>query len=639
VVRVRAILKPRPYQREALDALTGKERELIVLPTGGGKTVVFAHLSAEFLAAHRDLRVIVVVHTDELVKQAYDKIRRVAPHLSIGILKGTRREVTADVVVASVQTLKGDKALQSLTCVGLIIIDEAHHVLAASYQKVLTYFGAFDDKVQVVGFTATPMRGDGKSLFPTFTRVAFQRDISWMIRKRYLKPPRGKTVRVPDLDLRKVKSTKADYREGELGEALAESLAPELVAKAWLEHAITTCPDCCKGPDDDPIAWCDCIPHEECAGPCRNRAHAAGHGHRKSLGFAPTVASAEVFAEAFRDAGIKCEVIHGGLPDGDEQNPEPGTRRRILADHREGLFPVLWNCMILTEGYDDPEVSCIVMARPTKSKGLYIQIVGRGLRVDEALPWEGQDCLLLDVVGSATLHGDLRCLADLSERPLKEEDARSGKTLVELEDEFDAGPGIAPDGPEWYAGPVEVHDFDPLGNATSKVWLKTKGGTYFVPSGKSAYVFICQYPAPGQWSVAWCTTGTMDRRYDCGEGEEGVPRPHCTCGNRCPGRPVGMTIHRGLPLDQAMVWAEDLAVDMGTDLNASNKRAPWRKRPASEKLVTLARGLGIKLTETRDAQSGMVLGVQERMGEVSDKVTVVLGSRRIDPLVARIRQR
>lgn len=573
----------RGYQREALQSLTSKERELIVLPTGGGKTVVFSHKSLQFLAKHKGSRVIVLVHTDELVAQAYEKITKVAPKLDVGIVKGSRRDIYADVIVASVQTLRNPKVHSAITCVGLIIVDEAHHALAASYMTIMKHFGCFDGRCETVGFTATPMRGDGKTLYPTWQRVAFQRDISWMVRKRFLVPPRGKAVCVPDLDLSKVKTSKADYREGELGEALAESLAPELVAKAWLEHA--------EG--------------------------------RRTLLFAPTVSSAYVFAEAFRDLGVECQVIHGGLP--------LETRRLILKEHKAGKFPVLLNCMVLTEGYDDPKVSCIIVARPTRSKGLYIQIVGRGLRVDEELPYEGQDCLILDVVGAAGIHGDLRSLADLSERPLKEKDVREGKTLIELEDEFDAGIGLEEETPSFYTGEVEVRDFDPLGNATSKVWLKTRGGNFFVPAGTRAYVFIMQYPEPGQWSVCWCGKANGDTFM---EDAEGIPRP--TGLNR---RPVAMTIHRGLPLDQAMVWAEDLAVDMGVDLNTARKSAPWRKKPASDKLVSFAKGLGIKLTPITDPRSGLVTGVKERMGEVSDKVTVVTGSRRIDPLVKLVQER
>lgn len=571
----------RGYQREALASLNGTERELIVLPTGGGKTVVFSHGSLEFLKEHKGSRVIVVVHTDELVQQAYEKIKKVAPKLNVGIVKGARKDIYADVIVASVQTLRNPKVHSAITCVGLLIIDEAHHALAASYITVMKHFGSFDGRCQTVGFTATPMRGDGKTLFPTWERVAFQRDISWMVRKRFLVPPKGKAVRVPDLDLRKVKMSGKDYRDGELGEALSESLAPELVAQAWMEHA----------------------------------------KERKTLGFAPTVASAEVFAQAFTDLGIESAVIHGGLP--------LEQRKAILRAHRTGMVRVLWNCMILTEGYDDPSVSCIIVARPTKSKGLYIQIVGRGLRVDEELPYEGQDCLVLDVVGAAGIHTDLRSIADLSERKITEDQAHSGTSLVDLEDLLDAGEGVEADAPGLYLGPVEVHDFDPLGNTTTKVWLKTKAGTYFVPAGTDAYVFICQYPEPGQWSVAWAGKNAGNTFK---EDVDGIPRPGA-------GRNVGMTAHRGLSLEAAMVWAEDLAVDMGVNLNTAKKSAPWRKKSASEKLVTFASRLGIKLTPIVDEASGMPMGVREKAGEVSDRVTIVLGSQRLDPLVKLVQER
>lgn len=577
-------LKLRTYQREALDALIERFREdaaqrlAVVLPTGGGKTVCFAHQALEHLEAHPADRVVVLVHTDELVSQAYQKIKDVAPGLNVGIVKAARRDVVADVIVASVHTLRNPLVRDRVKRVSLVIVDECHHALAKSYVDILTAFGCFDGRCRAVGYTATLMRGDGKSLFPVWQDVAFQRDISWMVRKRHLKPPHGTAIHVPDLDLRSVKSTRSDYREGELGEALAESLAPELVVKGWLEHA------------ED----------------------------RKTLGFFPTVASAIVFQEAFRAAGIGAEVIYGAMPLED--------RRRVLAEHRAGKFPVLVNCMILTEGYDDPEVSCIIVGRPTKSRGLYIQMAGRGLRVDPARPYEDQDCLLLDVVGASAIH-DLRSIADLSERPLKPEEARDGRTLIDLEDEFDAGPGVEMDEPQWYTGDVVVSEFDPLGAPSTKVWLKTRGGTFFVPAGKGGYVFIAQYPTPGQWSVCWAGTSPAIRFT---EDHEGIPRQDPK------GRPVGMTVHRGLPLEQALTWAEDLAVDMGAaTLNNTARKAAWRKRLATEAQVKWARSLGCKL-QTETSASGIVT-VTERAGSVSDKIDTVLATQRLDPLVKALR--
>lgn len=553
----------RPYQSDGLDALGVGKRELIALPTGGGKTVMFAHLAARHVAANPTERVLILVHTDELVAQAYQKILDVAPTLQAGIVKAKRDDVDAPVIVASVQTLRTARRRERITNVGLLIVDEAHHAPAATYRAIMDHYGC-----RAVGFTATPERGDGQSLYPVWERVAFSREISWMVRKGWLIPPRGKAVEVPDLDLRAVKVTRKDYSEGQLGEALAESLAPQKVAQAYVEHA-------------------------------------AG---RRGLLFAPTVASAGVFADALNDEGIKAEVVHGGMP--------LDERRAVLDRHRTGVTQVVCNCMILTEGYDDPAVDCIVIARPTRSRPLYIQMAGRGLRVDPARPLEGQDCLLLDVVGAAS-RVDLRTVADLSERDLTEEQAHSGRTLVDLEDEFDAGLGVEPDAPIYYRGEVVVRDFDPLAAKSSKVWIKTKGGSYFVPAGKTGYVFIAEYPSAGLWSVCWAGTyGSTRMTPDA----DGVPRLDSS------GRSVGMTAHRALPLDQAMVWAEDLAVDMGADtLNLANKRAAWRRAEPSEKTVRLAGTLGIEV-EGRKA------------GQISDEIGVVLGSNRIDPLVKGMRK-
>lgn len=560
-------LRPRPYQREALDKVAqdireGVLRPVVLMPTGGGKGVVIANQVLEHLAANPDGRVLVIVHTNELVQQLAKAVTDAWPAAPVGIVKAAANEVDARVIVGSVQTLRNPGRRAQIVGVTLGIVDECHHAEAATYKAVM---GAWD--CPWVGYTATLMRGDGKSLFPTWQRVSFSRTIGWMVRKGYLVPPRGRSVEVPDLDLANIRQTRADYRDGDLGEALAESLAPELVAAAYLEHA----------------------------------------ADRRGILFAPTVASAQVFADALNLAGVKSEVIHGGL--GDDE------RAAVLDRHRAGVTQVLCNCMILTEGYDDPTISCVVIARPTKSKGLYIQMAGRGLRVDLTLPYEGQDCLLLDVVGASDMH-DLCSLADLSERTFSAKDAHSGRTLVELEDDLDAGEGVLLDETPYWRGPTVSREFDPLGRPSTKVWLRTKGGTFFVPAGRTAYVFIMEYPARGQWSVAWCGKTNMDRPVE---------------GDR---RPVGMTVHRGLPLEEALVWAEDLAVDMGADLNTADKKAPWRKRVPSEKMLGLARTLGIKIKgHTTDA--GLFVP-DVRQGELSDEITIVIGTRRIDALVKAV---
>ena len=601
-----------PHQEQAVDALTYAEPELISFPTGGGKGVMIAHVALRWITEHPGDRVLVGVHTQELVEQLAKTLRAVAPLLDVGIVKAGHNDVTSQVIVFSVQTLRHEKRRSQITGVGLLIWDEAHHCTAQSYKTVT---GHFPD-VALVGFTATPERGDRQSLGSVWKRVAASRDVSWMVRHKWLIPPYGKAVEVPDLDLTKVKRSGGDYQDGALGDALADSLAPDLVAAAWLEHArnaVVPCPNevdhvdqMCTGSirftPDDVQAACDTC------GAWRGRRAPApvATEYRRTVAFFPTVESCYAFAKAFERAGVDARVVHGGLPSAE--------RKALLDGHRAGVFPVLGNCMILTEGYDDPTLGCVLIGRPTRSRPLHMQIAGRGLRVDLTRPYEEQDCLLLYVVGNAPIP-ELRTMADLSDRPIEMKDGRS---LVDLEDEFDAGPGVGPDAPVYYRGEVVVREFDPLARKSSKVWIRTKGGAYFVPAGKHAYVFIMEYPSPGLWSVAWAGVYGSTRMMPDGQG---VPRVV----SGAAGRSVGMTEHRGLPLDQAMIWAEDLAVDMGAEtMVLANKRAPWRRGHPSDKTVRLAEGLGIDCTGLK-------------AGAVSDLIGIELGSQRIDPLVERVR--
>lgn len=203
-----------PHQEQAVDALTYAEPELISFPTGGGKGVMIAHVALRWITKHPGDRVLVGVHTEELVQQLYQTIKDVCPHLDVGIVKGQQHnDVHAQVIVFSVQTLRHAKRRAPITGVGLLIWDEAHHATAASYRTVTDHF----PDVALVGFTATPERGDRTSLGSVWKRVAASRDVSWMVRHKWLIPPYGKAVEVPDLDLTKVKRSGGDYQDGALG--------------------------------------------------------------------------------------------------------------------------------------------------------------------------------------------------------------------------------------------------------------------------------------------------------------------------------------------------------------------------------------------------------------------------------------
>lgn len=609
-----ALLKLRDYQVEAIAELhrrwdAGDTRVPMVLATGLGKTVIFAHLIADWVKTHVAKRVIVLVHTDELVQQAYKKIKDTAPGLHVGIVKAERNEVTARVIVASVQSLRTAKRRSMIRNVGLIIVDECHHATAATYRAILEHYGALGcwhvgrrdltkpcpdcavhgpverPVVQVAGFTATLARGDKAKLSDIWQECTFRRGISFGIRRGYLLDVRGKRIVIPDLDLKNVKKSGGDYAEGSLAEELDRSLAPSIVAAAYVDHAAS----------------------------------------RKGLGFAPTVESAHHFSEAFTEQGIPSAVVHGGTP--------REERRLILKKLHAGDIQVVWNCGVLTEGFDEPTVSCIVMARPTKSAPLYQQIVGRGLRPDLSLSTADRgDCLVLDVVGASGRH-DLRTLVDLSSAPEKAEELDEDLSLLELEDALDAleeteqssGPG---DRPEEYYGETVAQDFDPLNRAGIGAWVRSDGGTYFLPIGKDVYLLIIEsVETPGRYDVAWLTQSALNFWHtQCPRMDPYVTTSReCSCGAGHMGGQGDLTEHRGLALDMATSWAEDFLEETGGSaaLVLAGVKKRWRKDPVVSDAQKAA-----------CARNGITLTGNESKGEVADLLTQRFGSRRIDPVVA-----
>jgi superfamily II DNA or RNA helicase len=563
------LLKLRDYQSATIRALhtrwdAGDRRVAAVLPTGAGKTVVFSHLSSGFVADNPGRRVLILAHTDELVSQAVKKLRDVAPHLRVGVVKASRNDVRAQVIVASVQSLRSEKRRKQIRNVGLVIVDECHHAVAGTYLKILEHYGAFaeypSNESLVAGFTATLARGDKLSLADVWQSVAYRKDIAFMIRAGYLLDLTGRRVEVDDLDLKNVKRSGGDYQAASLGEAMTASLAPEIVARAYLEHA----------------------------------------SDRSGVLFAPTVSAAQAFAGALDDLGVKTEVVHGGMP--------VTERRAIIARFEAGVTQVISNCMVLTEGFDSPRASCVVIARPTRSAPLYQQMVGRALR-----PYPGQtQALVLDVVGASQVHG-LASLIDLSEKPIVLKPDQSFLDAVdELEEAEPEEPGVRPK--LVHRGPVKVIEFDPLARDSKRVWMATHGGHYFLSAGTgkgAVYVFLIPATGddaePGTWDVAWCTKDP----YDAVDGKRG-----------------DVTEHRGVSLDAAFAWGEDLALELSSKslfaVNTLSKAVQWRKEPPSQSQRDYARRLRIadRITE------GM------SKGDVARLIDVEVGSRRIDPIPA-----
>jgi superfamily II DNA or RNA helicase len=370
------MLDLRPYQRRALDNVATAEREgvrrpLIVHPTGTGKTVTFTHGIAERAERGRSA---VLVHREELAEQTRKKIQMVAPELSVGTVKAELNELDADVVVVSVPTVARTARLAQLvesgrrSPFGTLWVDEAHHAPAPSWTRALTDLGSFNPYGPLtVGFTATPER-DNKTL-GVWEKVVDFMSIREAIygdpRKKeeggYLVPILPAVVVETSVDLDKVgRSRGGDYSDGGLGAALEESGAIAQMADAVKENA----------PD------------------------------RKGVAFLPTVRTSQLLAEALRARGIAAEHLDGATP-ADE-------RRAILRRLKTGETQWVCNCAVLTEGFDEPSISCVLIGRPTKFHGLYVQMVGRGTRL---FPGK-KDLMVIDIVGASERH-ELIGLVDL----------------------------------------------------------------------------------------------------------------------------------------------------------------------------------------------------------------------------------
>ncbi|MBQ1576539.1 MAG: DEAD/DEAH box helicase family protein [Oscillospiraceae bacterium] len=331
----------RPYQVEARDAVLsewdhGHQRTLLVLPTGTGKTVVFASIIQNVI--NDGSRALVMAHRGELLTQAADKL-----HNAAGIESALEKAESSSlgsgmpVTVGSVQSLAQPKRLEQFPddYFGTIVVDEAHHAISDTYQRVLEHFPA----ANVLGVTATPDRGDKRKLGTYFDSQAYEYSMARAIRERYLVPIKAQMIPL-QLDLSDVGLSNGDYAAGEVGSAL----------EPYLEQIAAEMARYCVG--------------------------------RKTVVFLPLIATSQKFCRMLNDAGLRACEVNGNSSD----------REEILRAFEAGEYDVLCNAMLLTEGWDCPAVDCIVVLRPTRVRSLYQQMVGRGMRLS---PETGKDHLLL----------------------------------------------------------------------------------------------------------------------------------------------------------------------------------------------------------------------------------------------------
>jgi superfamily II DNA or RNA helicase len=474
----RSAVDLRPYQRECLERIraqyhAGKRRILISLPTGTGKTVIFAQFPSFFSMKHR---LLVLAHRDELIEQAVLKFRDANPGVSIGIEQGPQRAPKAKIVIASVQSLGraggGRLAGFEREDFNLIVVDEAHHAVAPTYRRILDHFGVFDAETKklLVGFTATPRRGDGRGLGEVFEDISYAKGLEEMIEARYLCRIRGWRVQT-QTNLDGVRVSGGDFVEANLSNAVDNEARNRLLLRAYEKLA----------------------------------------KDRRCIVFCADVQHAKDVADVFSRGGVKASAVWGDLP--------KTERREILRKFKTGKLDVVTNCNVLTEGFDEPRVDCVLMACPTKSLLRYAQMVGRGTRLHR----DKRDLVVIDVVDNTSKHtlAGLHMLFDVPETlDLRGHDVLETvervRALKRKNPWVDVGRITKVDELEFVAERVDLFRFDPpeeIADATEFIWLASLGGGYRLTLPQGGYLQV-QPNLLDRWEVRRRVPGTEEEIID-----------------------------------------------------------------------------------------------------------------------------
>ena len=373
----------RPYQQEAKNSVFEQweklNKTLVVLPTGCGKTIVFAKVTEE--CVRRGKRVLILAHRGELLEQASDKILK-ATGLRCAVEKAEETCLGSwyRITVGSVQSLQREKRLAQFDpdYFGAIIIDEAHHCITDGYQKILQHF----PDAKVLGVTATPDRGDMRNLGEYFESLAYEYTLPKAIKERYLSPIKALTIPL-QLDLSGVSMQAGDFKAGEI----ATALDPYLYQIA-----------------DEMEKYCQ---------------------DRKTVVFLPLVKTSQKFRDILNEKGFQAAEVNG----------ESKDRAEVLEDFDHDKYNVLCNSMLLTEGWDCPSVDCVVVLRPTKVRSLYSQMVGRGTRLNPGK----EDLLLLDFLWHTERHelchpANLICESEEVARKMTENLEKEAGCPIDLEE-------------------------------------------------------------------------------------------------------------------------------------------------------------------------------------------------------------
>ena len=518
----------RPYQLEAVEAVendwaAGINRVGVVLPTGAGKSTVIGKLVAD--AYHRGHRVVMLAHRGELIDQMIRDLKAVDPSIPdqhIGVVRADQDDHTAPIVGATLQTLANARRVKALGKRDVIIWDEVHHAPALGYHATFTDLGGYD-RALMCGFTATMYRSDvtkGKTeqigLGDVIEKISYERDLKWAIENGYLVPPTGLTVRIKALNaLNEIKNIGGDFNQGDLAE----------VMEAAVEYTV------------DAIEM-----------------HARD---RRSIVFASSVVAAQQIAEQINERGNLRAASTTGSMTYEERQP-------VYQAFRDGDLDIMVTVMVLSEGADFPMCDCVVMARPTRSRVLYSQMVGRALRL-----YEGKtDALVLDLSGttrkmklihlSELVHGlgiDTTEVDENGEEAYCEDCMMLASMCI-----------CAPEEPTIRikrAGPVDMVTIDLL-DGDDTLWLETPAGVPFISLADGWMVFLWpkdENRESGEWTVG--SISTRQRNPD--------------------GTPVGGWVDTDLkgdpvhhPMATAITRAQEWVIDSGFTL--PTKYATWRTK-------------------------------------------------------------
>jgi len=400
---------------DASAALDKHNNTIVVAPTGAGKTIMMSALIGK--RHKKGKRVLVLQHRDELVEQNSIKFNKVNPYITTSIVNGTIKHWDGEAVFSMVQTMSRDANLRHRPKFDMVVIDESHHAAARTYQKIIDAVLEDNEKAEIVGFTATPNRGDGKGLKSVFNNCSHQIELTTLIREGFLVKPIAYVIDVGvQGELNEVRRLANDFDMEQVEAIMNRTIINERVVKEWLEKA----------------------------------------SDRKTVVFCSTIRHANALLNEFIANNINAEIVTGETPSNE--------RADILHSLEFGDVQVVINVAVLTEGFDAPPVSCIVLTRPCSYKSTMVQMIGRGLRIIDQEIHPGlikKDCIVLDFGTSILTHGALDENVNLDGAPENVNEAGPEKQCPECDFIIPANSRVCPNCGHGFEGVVksELSDF------------------------------------------------------------------------------------------------------------------------------------------------------------------------------------